>query len=1003
MSRKSETWCPQMAVLLAGVFALCTAVSAQTTQPAGPHRIYSRLLDPREHPDYTRRHVRPPTWETFGGRTRFTSLRGFALKDGKLVGFKEELDRYTKKYDLGEVIWPWIGVMFASNLDELADEIKRRDLFLFDVWGYVPGSGPGGDWQEYRPPASAFRTLESKLGEHWLGMDNGEQDGRYIGGYAPQMTPASAGRIEQYLNFQRHFERMCEELGNRMCTLVSLNYGHYFLKEGVYTLIGAETAQALPNAQIYYAFIRGAGKQYGVPWFGNASVWNRWGWKSYGPAGPDHGPTMGTSLSLLKRLMYSHILYNCVAVGFESGFLDGDALTPIGRIQQAAQRWVRANGQPGVMITPIAVMTDFFAGWTFPRHLYTDRVYRVWGNLPYGPGDYLTDNVLDMLYPGYVNSSYYHDESGFIAPTPYGDAADCLLSDAPGWLLARYPLLVVAGELSGGAEIRDKLAAYVEGGGRLVITAGNLAKWSSGLGGIAVTGPPVDVAAGAVVRVGAETIKEDRAFCLYPLSIPGNASVPADTQRMPAAVAVFVGKGQIVVLAAPFGIVSRAAGGPITNEVDKPLARPFPMLKHVRALLERELREQMLFDAGPELSLIACRKGPGEYTLGVCNNSWRQQPLKITSHCGAIEAVRELPLDQSQTHAAGYVPAGIEKADLGASGPDAIAGGDVRVFAVHVRERGVEEIPHVPPPGRPPGRLLPSRGLRTIKEEVLTRPTFFEHFDGVVVDWRYLQRSDVEALRQEAGWIGRQGLRLWIDLSSGVNLYPDLRLVNNDRAEYEASMKTIESLPEKMQALGARDLILPLHRVPENNITADATMTLFVETLRHLCRQARPPGIALHLRTSADKPPWNVTEAVQFIRRVGEPNLDLAVNTGWLLAQNADMNALGGILKDKVGVWLLAGTRRDAAGRIWDYYAPIAGSPEAARLALDARPRAACQGLADLLAIAPDRPVILDAIYGDEDAEYHDARLLAELASCLPTTTSPATRADAAADQGPSP
>jgi len=133
--------------------------------------------------------------------------------------------------------------------------------------GYVPGSGPGGYWQQFNPPQEAFVTLESKLGDRWLGTDIGEQDGRYIGGYADQMTPASASRFDQYLNFQRHFERMNQDLGNKHATLVSLNYGHYFLKEGVYTLIGAETAQALPNNQVYYAFIRGAGKQYGVPWF----------------------------------------------------------------------------------------------------------------------------------------------------------------------------------------------------------------------------------------------------------------------------------------------------------------------------------------------------------------------------------------------------------------------------------------------------------------------------------------------------------------------------------------------------------------------------------------------------------------------------------------------------------------------------------------------------------------------------------------------------------------
>jgi len=286
------------------------------------YRVYSNFLDPREHPDYGRRHVRPPTWETFGNRTRFTSLRGFNLRDGKIVDYAQEIEKYTRTHGLGDVLWPSYPIIFAENLDDVVDEIKKRGLFLFDIWGYVPGSGPGGYWQQFEPPEGIFELLESRLGERWLGMDVGEQDGRYIGGYATQMSPASASRFQQYLNFQRHFQRMCDHLGNKMCTLVSLNFGHYFLKEGVYTLIGAETAQGLPNGQVYYAFIRGAGKQYGVPWFGNVSVYNRWGYKSYGSEGEDHGPTKGASLSLMKRLMVNHLFYNCVLAGFESGWFE---------------------------------------------------------------------------------------------------------------------------------------------------------------------------------------------------------------------------------------------------------------------------------------------------------------------------------------------------------------------------------------------------------------------------------------------------------------------------------------------------------------------------------------------------------------------------------------------------------------------------------------------------------------------------------------------------------
>ncbi|MQY80065.1 MAG: hypothetical protein GH151_12875 [Bacteroidetes bacterium] len=384
-----------------------------------------------------------------------------------------KLDQYTRQHALGNIIWPRYTLLYNSDLPDIVKELKNRNLYLFDLWGYVPGSGPGGYWQQFKVPQKTLDLFKNELGDRWLGMDNGEQDGRYISTFALQFYPSGSARERQYLNFQHHFEGLSDRLGNKMATLVSLNYGHYFLKEEVYTLIGAETAQGLPNTQIYYSFIRGAGKQYGVPWFGNASVWNRWGWKNYvGNANNNGGDTKGTSLSLLKRLMYNHILYNCVAVGFESSFFDkNDQLSPIGEIQQSAYAWVRKHGQPGVMYTPVAIMLDFFSGWTFPRHLYTSNIYRVWGNIPYDRGDYMIDGILNMFYPRYQDASYFHDETGFITPTPYGDVADCILSDSPLWLLNQYPVLILGGKLNGGNALNDKLEAYVEKGGHLIVTA----------------------------------------------------------------------------------------------------------------------------------------------------------------------------------------------------------------------------------------------------------------------------------------------------------------------------------------------------------------------------------------------------------------------------------------------------------------------------------------------------------------------------------------------------
>lgn len=945
------------------------SINATYAEQGAPVRVYDQLLNPREHPDDARRHVQPPDWDTFGRQTRFVALRGFEVTDGKLVGYREEINKYVHTHKLAEVIWPAYPTLFASNLGDLADEIKRQELFLFNLWGFVPGSGPPGFWLQYEAPPGVFELLESKLGDRWLGMDVGEQDGRYVGGYANHMQPISTDRFKQYLNFHRHFERMCDQLGNRMSTLVSLNFGHYFLKEGLYTTIGAETAQGLPNGQVYYSFIRGAGKQYGVPWFGNASVWNRWGhYKSYGPPGADHSPTMGTSLSLLRRLLYSHILYNSVFVGMESGWLEGDQLTPIGKIQQAARSWVGEHGQPGTMLTPIALMVDFHSGWTFPRHLYTEHVYRVWGNQPYEAGDYLTDGVLDILYPGYQDSSYYHDETGFLTPTPYGDSADCLLSDAEGWLLDRYPVLVVAGGLAGGSEVRDKLTAYLESGGRLIITAGNLKNLPGGLAGVTVSGDARRFEAGTALAGQGKQLAEQQPFALMPLTIPAAAKVTLRCGEMPAIIDLPVGKGHLTVCASPFGIAELPAmPGPVVSQVDKPLAKPYPLLAHVRAMLEEQFRSQCLFEAGEGLSLITCRRAAGRYVLGICNNSWTPRPFKIVSHCGSIESVREWPIDQAAKTAIGYMATGLENLNPGESGPDSIAGGDVRVFEVEVREEAVVPIPHQPPPARARGRILPIRGLTSIQEQVLRRPTFSEHFDGLLIDWTYLRARDAEQVRREAGWIQRQGLRVLVDAGPGVNLYPDIRLVDNLKADYVASMAALDDVLAKMELLGARDLLLSLHRVPENNFTVQETEASFRQTLRQLCRNAEARRVTIHLRIGLGKPPYNVGSALGILRDVQAGNLRLAVSTAVLAAGGTKPADLAQVSDAEWGLWLAAGMEYDVGGQPWTVHGRLATSGQ--------KP-----AIAALLATRPQLPIVLDAVYADSDEEYQDAKTLAAMA-----------------------
>jgi hypothetical protein len=354
--------------------------------------------------------------------------------------------------------------------------------------------------------------------------------------------------------------------------------------------------------------------------------------------------------------------------------------------------------------------------------------------------------------------------------------------------------------------------------------------------------------------------------------------------------------------------------------------------------------------------------------LGVSNNTWQEKPMTVVSHCGRIEALRELTLDQSEKGAVGYLPETLEATKLGVSDRGNIAGGDVRIFAMSVREDNVEEIAHVAPPARPRGRALPLRKVCSIKEEVLSRSTFFQHFDSVAVDWRYLCQRGKDELRQESGWLNRQGLKLLVDLSSGINLHPDLRLVNNDPQEYLASMAVMEDVMAKMEILSAKDLILSLHRYPENNFSEQQSWDSFEKTVRQLCGDAARQQMTLHLRLCANKPPEDISKGVEFIHRVGAVNLCVAPSTALLLASETQQADLTKLITVHIGMWLVSTPRVDIAGQVWSANGRICGYRDS-------------QSLASVLAVAPDAPLVLDALYTNRDEEYMDAKVLQEILS----------------------
>lgn len=897
--------------------------------------VYSHRLDPSVYPDYTRRPSRAPTWATFEDRPQFVALRTLPTA------------AFTNQ-GLGTVCMPSIDLVSSPNLGQALDELKRRGYYLFDVGGYVPGSVP----RQIRVPPETLNLLEATLGDRFLGFDVGEQDGRYLFTVRMLQAPYAADRLGQYLRAHEYFERIGDDLGNRLNALMVYWYWPYLIRDGRVVLAGAETQNKVTSSTIHYAFLRGAGKQYGVHWFGNAAVFNTWHYKDYEARAPNSGPTKGNSLNLLRRLLFSHYLYNSVILGFEGALYEtswwppnGDGpLSPLGLIQQDAVKFIADHPQPGVMHAPVALLLDHFAGW-MPARTWT-TAYRVWGYLPYDPGDYLTHNVLSMLYPGYEDSAWYHDERGTICSTPYGDMADVLHSDATSWVMRQYGVVVAAGDLvSADAELRDKLDDYVASGGTFILTAQNARRlWPEWKIGQPSRFPPGTV---FLWKDGTRTT-ELQSMELCDVSLSDGAEVLARCGDRPAVVRVRRGAGQILLLLSPFGINAEptVAGELAHHHWNQPLAQPHTLLIHVRHVLDSAFRSQQLFAVGDDLGFITCRKGPGDYTVGVFNHSLQSKPFHVASLCGPVRKIAELMLGRDMRSAPGFWPHEFQNNDGGPSDATRIAGGDVRLFSVQVDETGMRVLPQQKAPLRPVGRLLALRGIADLREEILRRPTFFEHFDGVKLDWTYLLRRDSEALKRDRSWQERQQLRVVVDFTSGLNHFPDLTLLDLIPGHYADSVARMNDVLTKMTLAGATHAVIGTHMTPEFGATPEQVEASFQRGLRDLCRRAKERGITLHLQNRTGRWRGSVPEILRLIDELDADNLRFALNTS--CAEVTDSLTQAG---DRLGMVLVS--------------APDRQVPEMQRPVWN-------RGV-DLSALsALTVPVVLDAEYAGPDEVFQD-------------------------------
>lgn len=746
-----------------------TRQSAQLLSRPVELAIYARRLDPSTYPEDQRRTHQALTWDAFDGVTQFVAGRNLPKSDVDLADVA------------GRVYRPNLASVNDAFLKRALQYASARKLIVHNIGGFGPGSRFSGSFGEYIVPESKLALFEKYVADTFTGFDVGEQDGRFNFTYAQVLDPYVKDRVAQYLASQPYFDRVAADQGNWCSSLSVLWYWHYLLKEGYVVLAGAETQNKITNGQVQYAFIRGAGKQYGVLPYGDISVFDSWGYKNYGTSGGDYGVNNGGSLSLIRRSFYTQYMYGSTILSMEQGWCEGPwatnkgTLSPLGIMQNDCAAFVESNGSAGDMLTPVGMLMDFYSGWMPARHIAGQ--FRVWNGMDYEAGDYLTDSIVSMFYPNYEESGFYHDESGAMTAAPYGEIMDGLLSDARLETLKQYSLIVAAGDLfSMTEELSDKLHAYVQEGGTLFITAENASRlfpeWQ--------IGDAVRMPAGTDITMcnTGDVVTEACSFDLHTIGVmPPHAEVIMNVGEAPAMLDIPLGEGRVLLSLTPYGLNAEAKkynnpGGWFGPGIDKDLGRPYELLTHVQALLDEVLTGMMPFSAGDDLGLVTTRVEDKHYRVCVYNTLRENRPFEITTTMGTIDRVEELSTGTALFDAPGWWPNGLAATGENLNDDTHIRGGDVRIFDVYLRDESVAQLPEQHQPAAVENVLLCADTLLDVKENIRRFPTFFDHFSGVAVPAQVLLNASDAALIELNAWFDLQKLEIAANLN-GQSLTED--------------------------------------------------------------------------------------------------------------------------------------------------------------------------------------------------------------------------------------
>jgi uncharacterized integral membrane protein len=344
-----------------------------------------------------------------------------------------------------------------------------------------------------------------------------------------------AGRRECYEAVRDYFVSRNRDLLGRTISVTGHSHYEAYAAEWGAKVVGLELGENIAFTQSKLAFARGASRQWDQPWSVQVSPWFAGACTTRGPLRKENGYARGLeaghSLSFYER-MWLHAWFagaamvtpeNSISFFFER--TDGDwPLTDPGRKAGEVFSFVQSH-ERGVPYTPVAIVLDHLQG-------YNGYMGKPWGILEPGAGDREVSDLLErQLFPGgdivHGRTDPENPEAGYLCPTPHGELFDVLLTGAKPDVLASYPNLLLAGDITFDVETVNAFEEALRQGSRILLGArqakalgATLDRWRS-LGRVEVLAPWLNPDTGRPAAISEERLDGLVRECL-PVSVEGD-------------------------------------------------------------------------------------------------------------------------------------------------------------------------------------------------------------------------------------------------------------------------------------------------------------------------------------------------------------------------------------------------------------------------------------------------------------------------------------------------